>query len=173
MKTFLIMSDTPPRELLVVRDKILKWNENYRVTVNGSKIEVHNWLADFNSKWTGVDGETMSMNTKVNAHMFDMEINNILNFYADWIQTSKSEYTAAVLEPGNILEVTIDQVKAPIKKCDKGCWEKINNAVDDKSQQLIRSGKEIKQISSGDEVVEVSWKDCKQVMCESCQKIIE
>ena len=104
------------------------------------------------------------MNTKVNAHTLDMEINNILNFYADWIQTSKSEYTAAVLEPGNILEVTIDQVKAPIKKCDKGCWEKINNAVDERSQQLIRSGVE---------VVEVSWEDCKQVMCESCQKIIE
>ena len=158
------MSDTPPKELLEVHDNILKWNENYRVTINGSKIEVHNWLADFNSKWTGVDGETMSMNTKVNAHTLDMEINNILNFYADWIQTSKSEYTAAVLEPGNILEVTIDQVKAPIKKCDKGCWEKINNAVDERSQQLIRSG---------DEIVEVSWKDCKQVMCESCQKIIE
>ena len=158
------MSDTPPKELLEVHDNILKWNENYRVTINDSKIEVHNWLADFNSKWTGVDGETMSMNKKVNAHTLDMEINNILNFYADWIQTSKSEYTAAVLKPGNILEVTIDQVKAPIKKCDKGCWEKINNAVDERSQQLI---------SSGEEIVEVSWEDCKQVMCESCQKIIE
>lgn len=72
------MSDAISRELLVVRDKILKWNENYRVTVNGSKIEVHNWLADFNSKWTGIDGETMSMNTKVNAHTLDMEINNII-----------------------------------------------------------------------------------------------
>ena len=167
------MSDTFPRELLVVRDKILKWNENYRVTINDSKIKVHNWLADFNSKWTDIDGETMSMNKKVNAYNLDMEINNILNFYADWIQTSKSEYTAAVLEPGNILEVTIDQVKAPIKKCDKGCWEKINKEVDERSQQLILSGEEIKYLSSGDEVVEVSWKDCKHVMCESCQKIIE
>ena len=167
------MSDTPPRELLVVRDKILKWNESYRVSINDSKIEVHNWLADFNSDWKDIDGETMSMNKKVNAYNLDMEINNILNFYADWIQTSKSEYTAAVLEPGNILEVTIDQVKAPIKKCDKGCWEKINKAVDERSEQLICSGEEIKHISSGDEVVEVSWKDCKHVMCESCQKIIE
>ena len=167
------MSDTPPRELLVVRDKILKWNESYRVSINDSKIEVHNWLADFNSAWKDIDGETMSMNKKVNAYNLDMEINNILNFYADWIQTSKSEYTAAVLEPGNILEVTIDQVKAPIKKCDKKCWEKINKAVDERSEQLICSGEEIKHLSSGDEVVEVSWKDCKHVMCESCQKIIE
>ena len=166
------MSDTPPRELLVVRDKILKWNENYRVTINDSKLEVHNWLADFNSKWTDIDGETMSIDKKTNAYNLDMEINNILNFYADWIQTSKSEYTSAVLKPGNILEVTIDQVKAPIKKCDKECWEKINKEVDERCQQLIHS-KEFKQIRSGDEVVEVSWTDCKHVMCESCQKTIE
>ena len=163
----------PPRELCVVRDKILKWNKRYRVSINDSKIEVHHWLADFNSAWKDIDGETMSMNKKVDAYNLDMEINNILNFYADWIQTSESEYTAAVLEPGNILEVTIDQVKAPIKKCDKGCWEKINKEVDERSQQLILSGEEIKYLSSGDEVVEVSWKDCKHVMCESCQKIIE
>ena len=130
-------------------------------------------MADFNSAWKDIDGETMSMNKKVNACNLDMEINNILNFYAGWIQTSKSEYTAAVLKPGNILEVTIDQVKAPIKKCDKGCWGEINDAVDERCQQLIRSGEEIKQIRSGDEVVEVSWKDCKHVMCESCQKIIQ
>ena len=162
-----------PPDLIMVRDKILQWNDNFRITINEYKIEVHNWIADFNSNWKDVNGEIMSINKKVNAYNLDMEINNILNFYADWIQTSKSEYTAAVLKPGNILEVTIDQVKAPIKKCDKGCWEKINNAVDERSQQLIRSGKDIKQISSGDEVVEVSWKDCKEVMCESCQKIIE
>ena len=166
------MSNTPPRELLVVRDKILKWNESYRVSINGSKIEVHNWLADFNSKWIDIDGETMSMNTKVNAHTLDMEINNILNFYADWIQTSKSEYTASVLKPGNILEVTIDQVKAPIKNCKNGCWDKINHAVDQRSQQLIQQGDQFKMIRSGDEVVEVSWNDCKHVLCESCQKII-
>ena len=153
-----------PPDLIMVRDKILQWNDNFRITINEYKIEVHNWIADFNSNWKDVNGEIMSMNKKVNAYNLDMEINNILNFYADWIQTSKSEYTAAVLEPGNILEVTIDQVKAPIKKCVKGCWEKINNAVDEKSQQLI---------SLGEEIVEVSWEDCKQVMCESCQKIIE
>lgn len=166
------MSDTIPRELLVVRDKILKWNESYRVRIYDSKIEVHNWLADFNSAWKDIDGETMSMNKKVNAYNLDMEINYILNFYADWIKTSESEYTADVLEPGNILEVTIDQVKAPIKNCDKGCWEKINKAVDERCQQLINSGEDIKYISSGDEVVEVSWVDYKHVMCESCQKII-
>ena len=167
------MSDTPPRELLVVRDKILKWNESYRVSINDSKIEVHNWLADFNSTWKDIDGETMSMNKKVNAYNLDMEINNILNFYADWIHKSNSEYTASVLSPGNILEVKIDEARATIKSCDKGCWEKINKAVDERSQQLIRSGEEIKHLSSGDEVVEVSWKDCKHVMCEPCQKIIE
>ena len=153
----------PPPELLTVREKIMKWNNNYRVTINGSKMEVHNWLADFNSAWKDIDGETMSMNKKVNAYNLDMEINNILNFYADWIQTSESEYTAAVLEPGNILEVTIDQVKAPIKKCDKGCWEKINEEVDERCQQLLLSE---------DDVDEVHWKDCKHVMCESCQEII-
>ena len=147
------MSDTFPRELLVVRDKILKWNENYRVTINDSKIKVHNWLADFNSKWTDIDGEIMSMNKKVNAYNLDMEINNILNFYADWIQTSKSEYTAAILKPGNILEVTIDQVKAPIKKCDKGCWEKITDLAEQKND-------------------EVPWDECISKMCENCQKLI-
>ena len=161
-----------PQDLLMVRDKIRKWNDNFRITINGLQIEVHNWLADFNSKWEDVNGETMSINTKVNAKMLDIEINNILNFYADWIQTSKSEYTAAVLEPGNILEVTIDQVKAPIKNCNKGCWDKINDAVDQRSQQLIQQGDKFKMISSGDQVVEVSWNDCKHVLCESCQKII-
>lgn len=165
------MSDTIPRELLVVHDKILKWNENYRVTINGSKLEVHNWIADFNSKLIDIDGEMMSIHKKTIAYNLDIEINNILNFYADWIQTSNSEYTADVLKPGNILEVKIDQVKASIKKCDKGCWEKINKEVDERCQQLIQAEK-FKQDLSGDEV-EVSWADCKHVMCESCQKIIE
>ena len=161
-----------PPDLLMVRDKIRKWNDNFRITINDSKIEVHNWLADFNSEWKDVNGEIMSINKKVNAYNLDMEINNILNFYADWIQTSKSEYTASVLKPGNILEVTIDQVKAPIKKCKNDCWDKINHAIDEKTQQLIQKGDEFKKISSGDEVVEVSWEDCKHVLCESCQKII-
>ena len=161
-----------PPDLIMVRDKIRKWNDNFRITINDSKIEVHNWLADFNSKWDDVNGEIMSMNKKVNAYNLDMEINNILNFYADWIQTSKSEYTASVLKPGNILEVTIDQVKAPIKNCKNGCWDKINQAVDERAQQLIQKGDKFKTIRSGDEVVEVSWNDCKHVLCESCQKII-
>ena len=161
-----------PPDLIMVRDKIRKWNDNFRITIYDSKIEVHNWLADFNSKWDDVNGEIMSMNKKVNAYNLDIEINNILNFYADWIQTSKSEYTASVLEPGNILEVTIDQVKAPIKNCKNGCWDKINHAVDQRSRQLIQKGDQFKTIRSGDEVVEVSWNDCKHVLCESCQKII-
>tara|TARA_Y100000591_G_scaffold144649_1_gene124290 strand:+ start:3278 stop:3775 length:498 start_codon:yes stop_codon:yes gene_type:complete len=161
-----------PPDLIMVRDKIRKWNDNFRITIYDSKIEVHNWLADFNSKWDDVNGEIMSMNKKVNAYNLDIEINNILNFYADWIQTSKSEYTASVLEPGNILEVTIDQVKAPIKNCKNGCWDKINHAVDQRSQQLIQKGDQFKTIRSGDVVVEVSWNDCKHVLCESCQKII-
>ncbi len=161
-----------PPDLIMVRDKIRKWNDNFRITIYDSRIEVHNWLADFNSKWDDVNGEIMSINKKVNAYNLDMEINNILNFYANWIQTSKSEYTASVLEPGNILEVTIDQVKAPIKNCKNGCWDKINHAVDQRSQQLIQKGDQFKTIRSGDEVVEVSWNDCKHVLCESCQKII-
>ena len=61
-----------PPDLIMVRDKIRKWNDNFRITINDSKIEVHNWLADFNSKWEDVNGETMSMNTKVNAYNLDM-----------------------------------------------------------------------------------------------------
>ena len=40
----------------------------------------------------------------------------------------------------------IDQVKAPIKKCNKGCWDKINDAVDQRSQQLIQQGDKFKMI---------------------------
>ena len=161
-----------PPDLIMVRDKILQWNDNFRITINEYKIEVHNWIADFNSNWKDVNGEIMSINKKVNAYNLDMEINNILNFYADWIQTSKSEYTASVLKPGNILEVTIDKVKAPIKNCKNGCWDKINHAVDQKAQKLIQNGDDFKKISSGDDVVEVAWEDCKHVLCDSCQKII-
>ena len=114
----------PPPELLEVREKILKWNDNYRVTINGSKMEVHNWLADFNSTWIGIDGETMTIHRKILSRNFDIDLNNMLNFYADWIHNRDSEYTAKVLEPGNILEVKPDEVKAALKKCDKGCWEK-------------------------------------------------
>ena len=144
----------PPPELLEVREKVLKWNDNYRVTINGSKMEVHNWLADFNSPWTGIDGETMTIHRKILSKNFDIEINNILNFYADWIHKSNSKYTADILEPGNILEVKIDKIKAILKNCNKGCWEKITELAEERND-------------------DVPWKDCKPVMCESCQKLIE
>ena len=143
----------PPPELLEVRGKVLKWNDSYRVTINGSKMEVHNWLADFNSPWIGIDGETMTIQRKIIARTFDIEINNILNFYADWIHKSDSAYTADVLEPGNILEVKMDEVKATLKRCDNGCWEKINVLA------IERDG-------------EVPWEDCQPVMCCACKKLI-
>ena len=143
----------PPPELLEVREKVLKWNDSYRVTINGSKMEVHNWLADFNSPWIGIDGETMPIQRKILSRNFDIEINNILNFYADWIHKSNSEYTADVLEPGNILEVKLDEVKAALKKCDKGCWAKITDLAEQKND-------------------EVPWDECISKMCENCQKLI-
>ena len=144
----------PPAPLLEVREKVLKYNDNYRVTINGSKMEVHNWLADFNSTWIGIDGETMTIQRKILARNFDIEINNILNFYADWIHKSNSEYTANVLEPGNILEVKIDETKATLKNCIEECWEKLNILAKEKGGT-------------------VTGEDCKSVLCESCQKIID
>lgn len=142
----------PPPELLEVREKVLKFNDNYRVTINGSRMEVHNWLADFNSPWTGIDGETMTIHRKVLARNFDIEINNILNFYAEWIQRSNSAYTAKVLGPGNILEVKIDETKATLKSCDKGCWKKL--------------------VKIDAEEEEIFLETCRLEICNDCQKKI-
>lgn len=49
--------------------------------------------------------EKLCLYTQILSRNFDIEINNILNFYTDWIHKSNSEYTTNVLEPGNILEV--------------------------------------------------------------------
>ena len=121
------MNTNSPPELLQVRAKILKWNYNWRVTVSGSKLEVHNQFADFGQILWGVDGEGLNNNQIALCVHFNEEIVSILRFYADWIQKSSSKWTASVLSPGNILEVEIDEFKAILISCDEACMEKVES----------------------------------------------
>ena len=147
------MSTPPHPKLLEVREKILKWNDRYRVSITGSKMEVHNHLADFGQILWGVDGEGLSANNISLTLHFNAEINNILNYYAAFIHNNGDVWTADVLAPGNILEVKQDECRAILNNCDRGCWEKVVNFVKE------REG-------------EIPWKQLLTVVCPSCKRLI-
>jgi len=142
-----------PPELLEVREKILKWNYNWRVTIDGGRLEVHNQFADFGQILWGIDGEGLGANQIALCLHFNEGIKSILRFYEDWICSSSSEWMANVLSPGNVLEVVIDEFRAMLKSCDEPCMEKVESLC------IARGG-------------EMQKKDCLPVVCKSCQKKI-
>ena len=86
-----------------IREDYSRNFESYKLNISDSRIEIHNHLADFNSV-KNRDGEYMNMHLRLLSRTFDIEINQGLNGYADWIN-GNSGFSAVVLDPGNILEI--------------------------------------------------------------------
>jgi hypothetical protein len=81
--------------------------QDYRVNVDDNKVIINNHIADFRSKFD-IDGNRMSVNLFTTCCIHDDNITQILENVSTSINNYEiKHYHAEILEPGNIIEISI------------------------------------------------------------------